>query len=71
MATYAEIIAKIDDAIYDWIDKPVTISHNNRTTTFRTLDELLQARAKYVKLQSVASSGGGLRFSNIKAGGVR
>ena len=50
MADYQTIIDAIDTAIQTWASKPVSLSINGRSTTYRSLSDLIQAREYYQKL---------------------
>lgn len=66
MATYAEIIAAIDDAILNWIGEPVRMSHNGKSVEYRELSDLIKARKYYVRL--AAASGRGFKISKFAGG---
>ena len=66
MAAYATIITEIDDAILEWIGKPITITVNNRSTTYRSVDELIRARRYYAKLSAAANNGKGFKITHLK-----
>lgn len=65
MATYAEIIEKIDDAIFNWIGEPVRLSHDGKSTEYRELSDLIEARKYYARL----AAGSGRRFKISKFAG--
>jgi len=71
MASYTTIIAAIDNAIETWAGSPLSIQVNNRTTTYRSLEDLLKARRYYAQLQANANAGRPFRISEIKANGMR
>ena len=71
MADCAAIIAAIDEAILSWIGQPVSLSISGRTVTYRSLNELLEARKYYVKQQSASSNGRAFTITKLKAGGPR
>ena len=71
MASYLSIVAAIDDAIISWVDKPVNISVSGRSTTYRSLDELIKARKYYAQLAANSASGRKFRISEIKANSAR
>ena len=64
------IIAALDAAILAWADKPVTLANNGRTTTYRSLDELIRARTYYASLAAAATPSGSLRMSRFRSGGT-
>lgn len=68
MASYAEIIAAIDDAILNWIDGPIRMSHNGKSVEYRELSDLIKARKYYVKLQQASSGGRGFKISKFAGG---
>jgi len=67
MSSYTTIIAIIDDAIANWVGKPLTLSVSGRSVTYRTLESLLAVRKYYATLQSTSA---GPRISRIRAGGA-
>lgn len=71
MASYTSIIAAIDDAIADWAGKPISISTSGRSTTYRSLDELLKARRYYAQLAANSAGGKPFRISHLKSGSAR
>lgn len=56
MASAAEIVAAIDEAILGWVGTPASITINGRVVTYRKLQDLLDARTYYQTLQSQQSS---------------
>lgn len=67
----ATIIAAIDEAIENWVGKPVSLSINGRIVTYRSLTELIEARRYYASLQ--AASGpirGSIKIAQFKSGGT-
>jgi hypothetical protein len=67
------IIDAIDAAIAAWADKPVTLSNNGRTTTYRSLRELIEARRYYASLAASAATTpttGSLRITRLSSGGT-
>jgi hypothetical protein len=70
--SYAAIISAIDAAILAWADKPVTLTNNGRTTTYRTMDELLKARDYYTRagVSSSADPASRLRVARFRSGGT-
>jgi len=71
MATYAEIITAIDQAIADGVGSPVSVSRNGRTITYRGMDELIKARKYYKSLAAGSSGKRPFKIIPIKAGGAR
>ena len=72
MASYATIIANIDDAINNWVDKPVTvITSEGKTVTYRSLRELIEARKYYAQLAANQANSKPFKTSIIKAGDAR
>jgi hypothetical protein len=67
MSSYTTIIAAIDDAIANWVGKPLTLSVSGRSVTYRTLESLITARKYYAAL---ASPSGIVKVSRIRAGGA-
>ena len=55
--SYAATIAAIDAAILKWADKPITLAHQWRSTTYRDLDQLIRAREYYTKLEAGTQPG--------------
>lgn len=71
MATPAEIIAAIDDAILAWCDKPVSITTTGgRSKTYRSLKELIDARSAYASLLRTQAGGVGFQIHHIQPGGT-
>ena len=68
--SYATIIAAIDAAIENWCDKPISLTINNRTVTYRSLTELIKARQEYASLLRTQSGGVGFQIHHIEAGGA-
>ena len=71
MADYQAIIDAIDAAITSWVDKPVTLSIAGRSITYRSLNELLEARRHYAKLAIAGRTGRGFTMTNLKAGDAK
>ena len=71
MADYAAIIEAIDAAIAAWASKPVTLAESGRSVTYRSLNELLDARRYYAKLAISAANKKPFKISHFKAGGTR
>ncbi len=71
MADYAAIIAAIDNAITAWAGKPLTLSESGRSVTYRSLNELLDARRYYAKLAIAAANKKPFKIGHFKAGGTR
>ena len=68
MATYAAIITAIDDAIASWAGEPVTHTRDGKSFTYRTLDELINARKYYASLANKSRNGRACTIQNLKAG---
>lgn len=68
--SYATIITAIDNAIETWAGKPVTMTLNGHTNTYRTFEELLTARKYYAGLLASAAPSSALRFSRFQSGGI-
>jgi len=69
--SYQEIIDAIDEAILAWAGKPLTLMQGGHSVTYRSLDDLLKARAVYTKLLNApTSSSPGYLLRRIKAGGT-
>ncbi len=69
--SYQEIIDQIDDAIYAFSasDKPVAITIDGRSKTYRSLGELQAARTYYANLLRSQSGAQGFQLTRIKPGG--
>ena len=69
MATYSEIISKIDDAIAASLDSggPVEVQIDDRKVKY-SYDELINLRSKYSRLQSRQSRGSAFNTSSITFG---
>ena len=63
------IVDAIDAAILAWCDDPVSLTINGRSVTYRSLDELIRARATYTHLVNAAAENIGVQFRRITAGG--
>ena len=70
-ATPQQIIDAIDDAILVWADQPVSISISGRSKTYRTLNELLEARRHYVNMLRTGSGSVAFQMHRIELGGCR
>jgi len=68
--SYQSIITAIDTAIENWVDKPVTLAIEGRSTTYRSLTELLEARKYYANLLRTQSGGVGFQIHHFEAGGA-
>lgn len=68
--SYATIIAAIDAAIEAWAGKPVTLTVNGHTNTYRTFEELLSARKYYAGLASSSAPSSALRMTRFNSGGT-
>jgi len=69
--SYQDILDEIDAAVLAWAGKPMTLSQAGSSVTYRTLAELLKARAFYQKLlHTPTSSSPGYLLRRIKPGGV-
>ena len=68
MADYAAIVDAIDAAITSWADKPVSLSIAGRSITYRSLNELINARNHYARLAVAARTGRPFTITNLKAG---
>lgn len=64
--TYSQIVAKIDAAIADGADKPLTLSRDGKTITYRGLAELLSARRHYAALAAAQAREGSLGITRIR-----
>ena len=64
-----DILTALDAAILAQVDEPLSLTHNGRSITYRSLDELVKARAEFA--QAVATTAGAcpLQFHHFKAGG--
>ncbi len=73
MATsYADIIAAIDAAVLSWAGQPVRVKDEyNREIEYRSLDELMRARAQYVQLQVSSSGQRGFALQTIQPGDAK
>ncbi|AQT69953.1 hypothetical protein STSP2_03153 [Anaerohalosphaera lusitana] len=67
--SYQAIIDKIDQAILDGVDGPVKFSLSGRSFEYNSLDELLNARAKYARLNAGKKRPGGVRIAKTVVGG--
>lgn len=67
MADYAAIIAAIDTAIQNWAGKPMTITVEGRTITYRSFQQLIEARKYYAQLAAQGTGGKGFKITNLKA----
>lgn len=69
---YQTIIDAIDTAILNWADKPVRVSDSHgHDVTYRSLDELIRAREKYVALEIQQNNKRPFSIKKLKAGGIR
>jgi hypothetical protein len=68
-ATYAEIIAALDDAILAGASRPVEIEHKGKRHRYETLDSMIKARAYFAGLQAAQTVGGGFHIGLISNGG--
>lgn len=69
-ATAQQIIDAIDDAIYNWADKPVSITTlGGRSKTYRNLKELIEARREYASLLRTSGGATGFQIHHVEAGG--
>ena len=66
--SHATIIAAIDTAIESWSGKPVELAEGNRRVTYRSLKELMEARAYYANLSAGASGSTGFKISKLVSG---
>tara|TARA_Y100000310_G_scaffold50635_1_gene46626 strand:+ start:495 stop:710 length:216 start_codon:yes stop_codon:yes gene_type:complete len=67
----ATIISALDAAIEAQGDKPLTLTINNKSVTYRTLDSMLAARKYYESLRDTASEvRDGFKVANFKYGGA-
>jgi hypothetical protein len=67
----ATIIAAIDAAIESWAGKPVSMSVNGRTVTYRSLSELMEARKYYASLDASAGDiRDSFKIAQFKSGGT-
>ena len=72
MASFAAIIASIDDAINNWANQPVTLTTaGGQTVTYRSLNELLAARKYYAQLAANQANSKPFKVSVLKAGDGR
>ena len=71
MADYAAIIEAIDTAITSWAAKPVQLSIEGRSITYRSLKELIEARIYYAKLAARSNNEKGFTITHLKSGGAR
>ena len=68
--SYATIIAAIDAAIEAWAGKPVTVTLDGHTNTYRTFDELRAARKYYAGLVAASAPSSALRMTRFNSGGT-
>ena len=69
MANYQAILDAIDAAVLAGVSGPGRITGaDGRTIEYRSLSDLLAARSRYARLQSLR---GGLRVVGIRPGGAR
>jgi len=71
MADYTAIITAIDVAILSWVGEPVVLTEQGRSVTYRNLNQLLDARRYYAKLQLQINNKKPFRITHLKAGGAR
>jgi len=71
MADYAAIIDALDTAITSWAAKPVQLSIEGRSITYRSLNELIEARRYYAKLLAKPNNEKGFTITHLKSGGPR
>ena len=69
--SYQQIIDQIDDAIYAFAasDKPVAITIEGRSKTYRSLAELQSTRAYYANLLRTQGGGQAFQLTRLKPGG--
>ena len=69
--SYQQIIDSIDDALYTFCqyNKPVSVTVEGNTRTYRSLSELQSARNYYANLLRTQSGGAGFQLTNLKHGG--
>lgn len=71
MADYTAILAAIDAAILAGAATPLTLSVAGKSTTYRTLTELIAARKHFVALQAAAGDiRDGIKIAHFKKGGA-
>jgi len=70
MADYLAIITVIDTAITSWAGKPVSLSVEGRSVTYRSLKSLIDARHYYAQLAAQAK-GMGFKINPLKVSGPR
>jgi hypothetical protein len=70
MATVAEIITSLKDAVNTGVDKPLTVTYGGRTITYRSLVEITQALA-YFEKQKTGDVRTHFKISNFKAGDAK
>lgn len=72
MADYTTIIAAIDAAIEEWVGEPVSMADGHgRQVTYRSINQLLDARKYYAALQSNINKGRPFGIIPLKTSGPR
>jgi len=70
-STYTAIIAAIDAAILEGVSGPGEITfRDGRKLVYRSLDDLIRARATYVSLKNAASGSSGFVIRKKQNGGA-
>lgn len=68
--TPQEVIDAIDAAILGWVGEPVSVTFKGRTVTYRSLNELLQARTHFSQLLAATAKTEPFQLRRVKAGGA-
>ena len=72
MTSYRAIIDAIDDAIATWAGTPISLSAaDGRSTTYRSLDELIKARKYYAQLAANQANSKPFKITHLKTGDAR